>query len=74
MAEYTFLALRTAAGVSYADFAVRFGVKFTDLYGEVVGKMSQQGLVAAGEDGIRLTTRGQKYGNVVFAAFLPDGA
>lgn len=73
MAEYAFLALRTAAGVSYADFAVRFGVEFPDLYGEVVGKMSRQGLVAAGGDGIRLTTRGQKYGNVVFAAFLPDG-
>ena len=36
--------------------------------------LAAQGLVAADEDGLRLTARGQKYGNVVFASFLPDEA
>jgi coproporphyrinogen III oxidase-like Fe-S oxidoreductase len=30
MAEYVFLALRTAAGVSWPDFAARFGCDFTN--------------------------------------------
>jgi oxygen-independent coproporphyrinogen-3 oxidase len=74
MAEYAFLALRTAAGVCYADFAARFGTEFASRYGGVIEKMSRQGLVTAGRDGLRLTARGQKFGNVVFAAFLPDEA
>ncbi len=72
MAEYAFLALRTAAGVAYADFAARFGDDFTRIYGGVIGKLSRQGLVEADGEGLCLTARGQKYGNVVFAAFLPD--
>jgi oxygen-independent coproporphyrinogen-3 oxidase len=72
MAEYAFLALRTAEGVSFADFAARFGEDFPRRYGAVAGKLAGQGLVAADGEGLRLTARGQKYGNVVFAAFLPD--
>ncbi len=72
MAEYAFLALRTAAGVSYADFAARFGREFPRLYGEAAEKLARQGLVAAGADSLRLTAKGQKYGNIVFAAFLPE--
>lgn len=72
MAEYAFLALRTAAGISYADFTARFGREFPRLYGTTVEKLSRQGLVAAGADGLRLAEKGQKYGNIVFAAFLPD--
>lgn len=72
MAEYAFLALRTAAGVSYADFAARFGREFPALYGAAIDKLAGQGLVTEGAGGLRLTARGQKFGNVVFASFLPD--
>ncbi len=73
MAEYAFLALRTAEGVSFAAFAARFGEDFLRRYGAVVDRLAGQGLVAADGDGLRLTAQGQKYGNVVFASFLPDG-
>ncbi|MDT8901971.1 radical SAM family heme chaperone HemW [Anaeroselena agilis] len=72
MAEYAFLALRTAAGVSYEDFAARFGREFPRLYGAAADKLARQGLVTAGEGSLRLTEKGQKFGNIVFAAFLPD--
>lgn len=72
MAEYAFLALRTATGVSFRDFAARFGIEFPRLYEAVIAGLVRKGLIAAGEDGIRLTVRGQKYGNIVFASFLPD--
>ncbi|MDR7867274.1 MAG: radical SAM family heme chaperone HemW [Sporomusaceae bacterium] len=72
MAEYAFLAVRTAAGVCYADFAARFGLEFPQLYGATAEKLQRQGLVTSGTDGLRLTAKGQKYGNIVFAAFLPD--
>ncbi len=71
MAEYVFLALRTAAGVSWPDFAARFGCDFTERYGATIAELSRRGLVAAGRDSLRLTAQGQKYGNIVFAAFLP---
>jgi oxygen-independent coproporphyrinogen-3 oxidase len=71
MAEYVFLALRTAAGVSYADFAASFGRGFPERYGAIAAELSRRGLVAAGQDYLRLTAKGQKYGNIVFAAFLP---
>jgi len=72
MAEYAFLALRTAAGVAYADFSVRFGREFPLLYGAATERLARQGLLAVGTDGVRLTAKGQKYGNIVFGAFLPD--
>lgn len=72
MAEYAFLALRTAAGLDYADFAACFGESFAGRYGETLAKFAGQGLVDTGADGIRLTAAGMKYGNIVFAGFLPD--
>lgn len=72
MAEYAFLALRTAAGLDYADFAACFGESFGDRYGGTVADLAGRGLLTARADGIRLTAAGMKYGNVVFASFLPD--
>jgi oxygen-independent coproporphyrinogen-3 oxidase len=72
MAEYVFLALRTAAGLSYAGFADAFGESFGGRYGEITEKLISRGLLAAGAEGIRLTAAGMKYGNIVFASFLPD--
>jgi oxygen-independent coproporphyrinogen-3 oxidase len=72
MAEYAFLALRTAAGLDYADFAACFGESFAALYGNRVDRLAEKGLLTAYAGGIRLTATGMKYGNVVFASFLPD--
>ncbi|MBP2645379.1 MAG: oxygen-independent coproporphyrinogen oxidase [Firmicutes bacterium] len=72
MAEFAFLALRTKAGLRYQDFNHCFGTDFLSHYGPVVETMTAKGAVIADTKGIRLTDRGMKYGNVVFAAFLPE--
>lgn len=72
MAEYVFLGLRTAAGVSFAAFEARFGISFAARYGRVVADLARRGLVEATAGRLRLTARGMKFGNPVFAAFLPE--
>ncbi|MBP2650730.1 MAG: oxygen-independent coproporphyrinogen oxidase [Firmicutes bacterium] len=72
MAEYVFLALRTADGLEYIGFKERFGIDFIGRYGEVVKEMTAKGALSQDKRGIRLTSVGMKYGNVVFAAFLPE--
>ena len=72
MAEYAFLALRTAQGLSFQDFADHFGVNFFTCYGKVVEKFSAQGLLTKDGERIQLTETGMKFGNIVFAAFLPE--
>lgn len=74
MAEYIFLALRTVKGVNYDDFFRRFHENFNERNGAVAAELTGKGLLAAGRDGIRLTELGMKYGNRVFASFLPDKA
>ncbi|MBP2653877.1 MAG: oxygen-independent coproporphyrinogen oxidase [Firmicutes bacterium] len=72
MAEYAFLALRTAEGLDYGAFKERFGVDFTARYGAVIAEMTAKGALATENGRIYLTATGMKYGNLVFAAFLPD--
>ena len=74
MAEFIFLALRTAAGLSFPAFAAEFGVLFPSRYASTSEKLAARGLVAMVGETLRLTPLGMKYGNVVFAAFLPDEA
>ncbi|HMM20184.1 MAG TPA: radical SAM family heme chaperone HemW [Selenomonadales bacterium] len=72
MAEYAFLALRTAEGLDFSDFHRHFAVDFNEKFASRIGKFRDSGLLAADAEGLRLTDRGMKYGNVIFAAFLPD--
>lgn len=72
MAEYIFLALRTVEGMNYQDFFRQFNENFNDRHGAKAIEFIKKGLLTGNNDGIRLTERGMKYGNTVFAAFLPD--
>lgn len=71
MAEYSFLALRTSQGISFADFYRLFQVDFQSCYAEQIKRLFQRQLIFCHPDGIRLTSLGMKFGNFVFAAFLP---
>lgn len=71
MAEYAFLALRTAQGICFADFTARFQMEFQSHYAEPINRLLQQQLICEYPGGIRLTQLGMKFGNQVFAAFLP---
>lgn len=72
MAEYIFLALRMTAGFKFKDFFQSFGVEFREKFGTTVDLLTQRQLVLVTHDAICLTPLGMKYGNQVFAAFLPE--
>lgn len=70
--EWTFLRLRTSAGLSTKDFAGCFGMGWLDLYGESARRLEEQGLlvfteISAGDTCIALTRRGQLISNHVFS-------
>ena len=72
MAEFTFLALRTVQGLSFAAFYRQFGRDFVEQYRVEMDDLEHRGLLLVTEEGIRLTERGMKFGNVAFLAFLPE--
>lgn len=72
MAELMIMGLRlTGEGVSYTDFARRFGISLDSVYGPAIAPLKAAGLLASDPDGrLRLTRRGRLLGNQVFMAFL----
>jgi oxygen-independent coproporphyrinogen-3 oxidase len=71
MAEYVFLALRTIDGVTETDFSARFSTDFRTYYHNILTNLMAEGLITDTDKGVRLTRRGLRFGNRVFAAFLP---
>ncbi len=72
MAEFVFLALRTADGLETAEFTRRFSVVFDDIYGQVTAELIEKDLVRHAAGRICLTERGMQFGNQVFEEFLPE--
>lgn len=72
MAEFVFLALRTADGMLKKDFSAQFEVDFTAIYGKVAAELAQKGLLNDLPECISLTERGMQFGNQVFEQFLPE--
>ena len=72
MAEFAFLALRTNTGINRRQFLATFGKELDVVYGAVIDDLTARGLVIADEQAVRLTKYGAKWGNVAFAAFIPD--
>jgi oxygen-independent coproporphyrinogen-3 oxidase len=72
MAEFVFLALRTANGMAIRDFNAYFHQDFFQQYANIVANLKKRNLLAVHHDSICLTESGMKYGNVVFRAFLPN--
>ena len=68
--EMLLLGLRLLEGVSFADFAARFGSDLRSCFGEVVGRLASRGLLLADEQGIRLTPGGLDLANQVFQEFV----
>lgn len=68
--EYVFLALRTTKGVDTEDFQRAFKADFFDVYGDIIDRMTKEGLIERDGADVRLTKHGMKYGNRVFAQFV----
>lgn len=72
MEEFMFLGLRLTEGISKQEFFERFNKKYDDVYGEVTGKLSDEGLIKVSEDNVRLTLKGLDVSNYAMAFFLFD--
>ena len=72
MEEFMFLGLRMMCGISRIDFDERFKKDIYEVYGPVLNKYIDQGLLATYEDRIYLTDQGIDVSNVVLADFILD--
>ncbi len=66
------LGLRLTAGVGREEFRARYGRGLEEVYGPVIARLVDDGLLESDARGIRLTSRGRLLGNRVFAEFLPS--
>lgn len=70
--EYMFLGLRMINGISRRDYRQRFGQEPEVLYGDVIRRYLENGLLLEKEDRLFLSDRGLDVSNVVMADFLLD--
>ena len=70
MAEYMFLGLRLAEGVSLRAFEHEFGTALESVYGAETADLARLGLLIQNEDVLTLTRRGMLLSNQVFARFI----
>ncbi|MBP5160404.1 MAG: radical SAM family heme chaperone HemW, partial [Lachnospiraceae bacterium] len=70
MAEFMFLGLRMTEGVSREWFESTFGQSLDSVYGDVVEKYAGLGLIESEGDCVRLTKRGFRLSNTVFAEMI----
>lgn len=71
--EAVMLALRTAQGVSFAQFKERYGLDFLRHYAAIVRQYSDDGLLEIDATHARLTRSGRFVANDVCAAFVTSG-
>lgn len=70
MEEFMFLGLRMMCGVSRTEFFKSFGKSMEELYGAVIHKWAELGMLVQAGDFVRLTDTGIDISNVVLAEFL----
>ena len=70
MAEFMFLGLRLADGVSQHNFKREFGLSFEEAYGSVPTDLVRLGLLNQTEERLALTQRGMLLSNQVFVKFI----
>jgi len=65
-AEAIVTGLRLADGINRKSIETRFGIKFTDLCGDVIDKYEKQGMLAVDGENIRLTDSAYFVSNAIF--------
>ena len=68
--EYCFLGLRKADGIDRKKFQKKFDTAIETIFGNVINELASGGLIEVDNARIKLTPRGMKFGNIVFAEFL----
>ncbi|MCD8083199.1 MAG: radical SAM family heme chaperone HemW [Clostridiales bacterium] len=72
MEEFMFLGLRMTDGVTGSEFLERFGQNMWNVYGPVIRRLEEQGLLTVDGNRVRLTELGLDVSNTVFCEFLLD--
>lgn len=72
MEEFMFLGLRMCRGIEKAEFKRRFRCDIETVYGDVMKRLTAQGVLAEADGRVFLTARGIDVSNVVLAEFLLD--
>lgn len=70
MEEFMFLGLRMTCGILTEDFRREFGRDIMDIYGDVISRYSQTGLLIHDHGRIYLTPRGLDVSNHIMADFI----
>lgn len=70
--EFMYLGMRMIRGVSEEEFRERFGRTVDEIYGDVIQKHMEEGLLIRRDGRICLTDRGLDVSNYVFADFIMD--
>lgn len=70
MEEFAFLGLRMMHGINRKEFIRNFGVEIEAVYGDVIRKMTEQGLLKQQSGNIFLTEEGISVSNYVMSEFL----
>ena len=70
MEEFMFLGLRMREGVSMETFENMFARPMVEVYGDVLERLKELGLLEIDGDRVRLTRRGMEISNVALAEFL----
>ena len=70
MAEEMILGLRMTEGVSKEAFLRRYGVSVDSVYGEIVEKHKQNGLITEKNNAILFTKNGLDLSNIVLCDFV----
>ena len=65
-----FLGLRMTKGVSTSDFRARFGKTIEEVYGTVIKRQLELGLITDRNDRIALTDYGTDVSNSVMAEYM----
>lgn len=70
MSEFMFLGLRMTKGIAVSDFHRQFDSDIYDIFGAVINKHIQNGLLTEKEGRLMLTGKGMDLSNYVFSDFL----
>lgn len=70
MEEFMFLGLRMTAGIKEVEFEKKFHQNIHDVYGQVLKKQMEEGLIIREKGRIYLTERGLDVSNYVFCDYL----
>ncbi len=70
MSEFVFMGLRKTAGIDVVDFSNRFGKEILDVYGDIIRKHEEKGLLILSDKRLRFSEKGMDISNVVLKDFV----